>query len=113
MVGGYYPRGGTYMAYHIGRILHRRFGYECIIVRLLDENHETGVFSYPDLFCLVDFNFMVRNIGEGDILIANPSFSNLFLGPRLPGTKLMYIQDWKTYSVLLVDRNTAKVIEII
>ena len=43
---------------------------------------------------------MEHEIADDDILIANPSFSNYFFGPRLPGRKLMYIQGFNTFALL-------------
>lgn len=100
VVGAYLPNGGTYMAYHLGRILHLDFGFEVAAVGLGDERVENGIFDYDVNFPAISIAEMEQRIGDEDILLANPSFSNYFFGPRLPGRKLMYIQDFKTFALL-------------
>jgi hypothetical protein len=43
---------------------------------------------------------MERQVTEHDILIVNPSFSPQQFGWRLPGFKLSYVQDFKTFALL-------------
>jgi hypothetical protein len=100
VVGAYLPNGGTYMAYHLGRILHLDFGLEVAAVALGDERLENGLFDYDVNFPAIGIADMEQRIVDEDILVANPSFSNYFFGPRLPGRKLMYIQDFKTFALL-------------
>jgi hypothetical protein len=100
VVGAYLPNGGTYMAYHLGRILHLDFGFEVAAVALSDEGPGNGIFDYDVNFPSIGITDMERQIADGDILLVNPSFSNYFFGPRLPGRKLMYIQDFKTFTLL-------------
>lgn len=100
VVGAYIPRGGTRMAYALGRVLHERFDKEVIVVRVGDETPAHGIFDYPHQFDLIDLASMEAHITERDLLIANPSFSDHLFGPRLPGTKLMYVQDFKTFAVI-------------
>ena len=99
VMGGYIPHGGTYMAYHLGHILHLHFGYECFIVRCNEESPQ-NIFDYPMHYPIVDVAGMEKNIGKNDILIFNPSFSNHCFGLRLNCTKLMYIQGFNTYNVI-------------
>jgi hypothetical protein len=99
VMGGYIPNGGTYMAYHLGHILNRRFGYECLVVRYNDEEPQ-NVFEYPAFYPMVGLDAMEKSIGKNDILVVNPSFSHHCFGLRLECTKLMYIQDFKTFSVI-------------
>jgi len=100
VVGAYLPNGGTYMAYHLGRILHVDFGLEVAAVVLGDERLENGIFDYDVNFPAISIADMEQQIVDEDVLVANPSFSNYFFGPRLPGRKLMYIQDFKTFALL-------------
>jgi hypothetical protein len=99
-MGGYIPRGGTYMAYHVGRILYEQSGRECVIVRTGQESIGNSVFDYPCAFDTVDVNALPKCIGKDDILVINPSFSNAMMGCKVPGKKLMYVQDFKTYQVI-------------
>jgi hypothetical protein len=100
VVGAYVPNGGTYMAYHLGRILHLEFGLETIAVRVGEESRENGIFHYDVRLPNIGINEMENQITSSDILISNPSFSNHFFGLRLAGRKLMYIQDFKTFRLL-------------
>jgi hypothetical protein len=100
VVGAYLPNGGTHMAYHLGRILHLDFGLEVTAVVLGDERLENSIFDYDVNFPTINIAEMEQQIVDEDILLANPSFSNYFFGPRLPGRKLMYVQDFKTFGLL-------------
>jgi hypothetical protein len=88
------------MAYHIGRILHRDFGFEVAAVTLGDEHAGNGLFLYEVPFPAMPIAEMEQVITDCDILIANPSFSSHLFGLRLPGRKLMYVQDFKTFALL-------------
>jgi hypothetical protein len=100
VVGAYVPNGGTYMAYHLGRILYLDFGLEVAAVVLGDERFENGIFDYDVNFPAIGIADMEQQIGDKDILLASPSFSNYFFGPRLPGRKLMYVQGFNTFALL-------------
>ena len=100
VVGAYLPNGGTYMAYHLGRILHLKFGLQTVAVRVRDENGDNGIFHYDVRFHDIGISDMERRITSRDILITNPSFSNYFFGSRLAGRKLMYIQGFNTFALL-------------
>ena len=100
VVGGYIPRGGTLMAYQLGRILHEHFGMECRIVTVGDESSSSSVFRYEKVFESIPLAQLAESIGPQDILIANPSFSNHLFGFRLNCVKLMYVQGYSTYSCI-------------
>jgi hypothetical protein len=100
VVGAYIPNGGTYMTYHLGRILHLDFGLEVAAVALGDERFESGIFNYDVNFPAIGIAEMEQQITDRDFLLANPSFSNHFFGPRLPGRKLMYVQGFNTFALL-------------
>ena len=94
---GYYPAGGTYMAYHVGRILHQFFGCE---VYCVGERPADSLFHYAvDLPAVSESDFLQR-CGADDLLLCNPSFSSLQFGLRLPCRKLSYIQGIRTFAVL-------------
>ena len=44
----YIPNGGTFMAYHLGRILHQEFGFNAFAVG--DERADNGIFDYDPVF---------------------------------------------------------------
>src|SRR5215471_18297610 len=100
VVGAYLPNGGTHMTYHLGRILHLDFGLAVAVVALGEERIENGIFNYAANFPTIGVTEMEQQIVNGDILVANPSFSSYFFGPRLPGRKLMYIQGFNTFALL-------------
>lgn len=94
---GYCPAGGTYMAYHVGRILHQYFGCEvcCVGERPLD-----SMFHYAVEFPTVSEADFLQLCGADDLLVCNPSFSSQQFGLRLPCRKLSYIQGIRTFAVL-------------
>jgi glycosyl transferase family 1 len=94
------PYGGTYMAYHLGRMLQLDFGWEVMAVTVDRERRENSVQEYDVVFPTMNLDAMEQAITEHDILIANPSFSYLWFGPRLPGRKLMYIQHFNSFKLL-------------
>ena len=103
VVEGYVPNGGTYMAYHVARILHVDFGYDVRIVTAeCGGGHEPipGMFHYDPVFPCVALEGCEDLIREDDVLICNPSFSSLNLGLKVRGRKLMYAQGFTTFSVL-------------
>jgi len=100
VVGAYLPNGGTYMAYHIGRILELDFGIQAIAVRVADESPDHGIQNYDLRMPQVSLAQMERDIAADDVLVVNPSFSPHQFGWRLPGFKLSYVQDFKTFALL-------------
>jgi glycosyltransferase involved in cell wall biosynthesis len=100
VIGAHLPNGGTYMAYHIGRILQRDFGIHAIAVRMADESADHGIQIYDPPLPQVSLAEMERTISADDILVVNPSFSPHQFGWRLPGFKLSYVQDFKTFALL-------------
>ncbi|MCF3936484.1 glycosyltransferase [Acuticoccus sp. M5D2P5] len=100
IVGAYIPNGGTLMAYDVGRILHHDFGYSPVAVATGDHGPDNGIFHYPDPFPSIGIDEMLGVAEADDILLCNPSFSNNGFGLRFPGRKIMYVQDFKTFSLL-------------
>jgi glycosyltransferase involved in cell wall biosynthesis len=100
VIGAYLPNGGTLMAYHIGRILERDFGIRAIAVTLGAEGFDDGVHAYDLRMPAMTVADMEAQITPRDLLIVNPSFSPHQFGWRLPGTKLSYVQDFKTFALL-------------
>lgn len=92
VAGGYLPRGGGYMAYHLGRIVAERFDRRCRVVTLKGESAGHGRWQYPEVYEAVSREEMESAITDDDLLIANPSFSANQFGVRLRGRKLMYVQ---------------------
>ena len=100
VIGAYLPNGGTWMAYHLGRILQRDFGIPAIAVSVGEENADHGIHAYDLRMPLVSQQQMECDITDDDILIVNPSFSSQCFGWRLPGFKLCYVQGFSTYPLL-------------
>jgi hypothetical protein len=100
VVGAYVPNGGTYMAYHIGRILQLDFGLNVIAVTLGDEHEKNQRFAYDVVLPAMPIAEMEKGITDCDVLIASPSFSGHLFGLRLPGRKLMYVQGFNTFALL-------------
>lgn len=103
VVGAYIPNGGTFMAYHLGKILQEDFGFTAVAVRSAFEapgGSENGIFDYDPVFPSVCEDEMVASITDQDVLIANPSFSPHAFGFRCRGRKVMYIQGFTTFNLL-------------
>jgi Glycosyl transferases group 1 len=100
VVGAYIPNGGTYMAYHVGRILHFDFGIEAIAVTVGNENGDNGVHNYDLRMQTISIEDLSRTITDEDILIVNPSFSDYLFGWKLRGFKISYVQNFATYTIL-------------
>jgi hypothetical protein len=95
---GYVQRGGTYMAYHLGLVLHRHFG---LPVRVVGSPLPAAPqFDYPVVFPVVGHEEFVAGCGADDLLICNPSFSHHMFGLTLPCRKLSYVQGVATFSYL-------------
>lgn len=98
VVGARIPTGGAFMAYHLGRILHLHFGYDFYDVEVIAPG--PSIFTYDIPIIGVTLPVMEQSITPDDVLIANPSFSSHLFGLRLMGKKIMYIQDFKTFTIL-------------
>lgn len=94
---GYIQAGGTYMAYHIGRVLHQYFGAEVFVV---GSRPDKLMFSYPVDFQTIPQDVFETRVTADDLLICNPSFSDQQFGLRLPCRKLSYVQNVCTFKVL-------------
>jgi hypothetical protein len=99
VVDGYFPAGGTYMAYHVGRIVHRHFGYECRVVLLGGKSRDQR-FEYPSRFETVGLGRLEHQLKPEDLLIVTPSLAHHTIDLQAPCRKLMYIQGFNTYKVL-------------
>jgi hypothetical protein len=100
VIGAYVPNGGTLMAYHLGRILERDFGIPAHAVAVGEETVNNAIHDYDLRMPQVSLEQMEGEIGADDILIVNPSFSSSQFGWRLPGFKISYVQDFKTFALL-------------
>lgn len=98
IVGARIPTGGAYMAYHIGRLLSRHFGYDPVDVQVTEVG--PALFEYDTPMPTITGGEMERAISEEDVLVVNPSFSQFLYGLRLPGRKIMYVQDFRTFLLL-------------
>lgn len=98
IAGAKIPTGGAYMAYHIGRMLHVYFGYELVDVHIY--NTGNPIFTYDVPIRTVSIREMEQTIHADDVMVVNPSFSQFLFGLRLPGKKIMYIQDFRTFLLL-------------
>ena len=93
------PRGGAYMAYHIGRLIHQQSGHPLIHVPIT--NIKGDIFDYDVPMTTIPGEHVRQSLTAQDIFICNPSAaSSPQFGLRLPGKKIMYIQDFRTYAYL-------------
>ena len=100
VVGAHMPNGGTYMAYHLGRILERDFGIPAVAVQMGAETADNRILDYDLRMPVVTCAAMESEITDRDILIVNPSFSSHQFGWRLPGLKICYVQGFTTFALL-------------
>jgi glycosyltransferase involved in cell wall biosynthesis len=98
VAGALIPTGGAYMAYRIGRLVARRFGYELVDVHVYDIEGE--IFDYDTPIRTITIQELEKVITAEDVLIANPSFSQFLFGLLLPGKKIMYLQGFYTFMLL-------------
>lgn len=100
VVGAYLPNGGTRMAYALGCILERDFGIPAVAVQIAGEAPLHDIHAYDLRMPQIGLAQMEAEIGEDDVLVANPSFSPHQFGMRLPGFKLCYVQGFNTFGLL-------------
>jgi len=98
VVGAYVPRGGAYMAYHVGLILGRRLDLAAYAVQVGEESSDRGIFDYPEEFPSVPIDDLLTIATPGDVLVCNPLWSRRMLGLRFPGRSVMYVQHVSTYA---------------
>jgi len=91
VIGALIPRGGTFMAYHIGLILAQEFGYEVMNVQIREQPLPPQ-FKYELIPPTINIGQMEQSITDDDVLVVNPSFSHFMFGLRLPGRKICYVQ---------------------
>jgi len=101
IVGAYGQVGASIMSYHLALLIHQHFHFECIIIK----NHkneicQNNIIDHPVEFSSITFEQLEQTISENDYLISNPKNSHRFLGARLPGKKLMYVQSYTTFDLL-------------
>jgi glycosyltransferase involved in cell wall biosynthesis len=100
VVGAYVPNGGTIMAYELGRILQRDFGFQALAVATATDNVNAGTHVYELPMPSVSQDDMLRHATRDDVVIVNPSFSDQLLGWRTPAFKVCYVQHFNTFQVL-------------
>lgn len=100
VLGAHLPCGGTYMAYHVGVILHRWWAYRLVATTFDSEPEGHGVWEYDVPFATIGMTAMQEGATKDDVLIANPSFSNQLLGLGFPGKTIMYVQGITSFSVI-------------
>lgn len=98
VAGALVPTGGAYMAYHIGRLLHLNFGYELIDVHI--HPVESTIFHYDTAVKTITVSELEKTATKDDVLVVNPSYSQFLFGLTLPGRKIMYVQDFRTFLLL-------------
>lgn len=101
IVGAYGQVGASIMSYHLALLIHQHFHFECIVIK----NHknevcQNNIINHPIEFSSITFEQLEQRICESDYLISNPKNSHRFLGARLPGKKLMYVQAYTTFDIL-------------
>jgi hypothetical protein len=98
IVGATLPAGGAFMAYHVGRILHKLTGFELVDVQVKEA--PLTAFTYDIPMQALPLAQLKATITDRDFLIANPSFSYNLFGLTVAGKKIMYAQDFRTFAFL-------------
>jgi hypothetical protein len=88
------------MAYHLGRILERDFGFHAIAVATAEDRADAGINAYDLRMPLLSQEEMLRQATGDDVVIVNPSFSDQLFGWRTPAFKISYVQGFTTFPVL-------------
>jgi len=88
------------MAYHVGRIVAARLGFEPVAVQVRRETAADSYFEYPGRMDSLQLAALADTATADDVLVCNPSFSDLQLGTAFPGRSLMYVQGVNTYRVI-------------
>lgn len=99
MLNAYARNGGSYMLYHVGRVIARDFGVTTIAV-MNSEREGRGEFVYDTDMQVIHRAALEREISDDDFLIMGPSFSHRWYGWQLPGFKLCYVQGFSTFRLL-------------
>lgn len=88
------------MADHVGLIAAECINGEAVIVTTGSEPDTPPLFTCSEEMRYIKLDDLLKIADSDDALVMNPSFSSLWLGPRFPGFKLMYVQGYSTYGVL-------------
>jgi glycosyltransferase involved in cell wall biosynthesis len=88
------------MAYHLGRILERDFGFHAIAVATPEDRADAGIHVYDLRMPSVSREEMLGQATGEDVVIVNPSFSDQLFGWRTPAFKISYVQGFTTFPLL-------------
>src|ERR1700722_7481965 len=99
VLNAYAHNGGSYMLYHVGRVIARDFGVTTIAVVNSEQGREGG-FIYDTDMPIIGHVALEREITDDDVLIMGPSFSHRGYGWQLPGFKICYLQGFSTFRLL-------------
>ena len=88
------------MAYELGRILERDFGFRAIAVATANDDAGVGTHVYDLPMPIVSQAEMLGQATRDDVVIVNPSFSDKLFGWRTPAFKICYVQAFHTYPLL-------------
>lgn len=70
VVCGYRKSGGSYMPYHLGRILHENFGRPCFVVDDLPRD-PNRFWEYPIEFESISIEQMEQRVTGDDVIVTN------------------------------------------
>lgn len=88
------------MAHWIGRIAAESFGFEPVCVAVWEDASGPRMYGDPAMPTTVPLADLARIATADDLLICNPSFSNLGLGRIFPGRSICYVQGLRTFELL-------------
>lgn len=88
VLNGYSSGGAHFIDYHVGWVLFRHFGFDCVVV----QNSSETPFEYPEPFRQISLDDYFRTVADNDITVTTAGASSLELSRKVPGLKLMYVQ---------------------
>lgn len=96
IVGAYLAYGGTYMVYHLGRILEKCFGMEAIAVSQVGETaaaaQQASIFPYDLAMPSIPLAELALHATPDDILVSCDIGAKYMIGWNFPGKKISYVQ---------------------
>lgn len=103
ILGGYSLAGNGLICYRLTRLLHTRFGHDCVIVAAQpNQTYENSapLFQHPVRYESISVDELASVVTSEDLFISNPANSRHFFGGRLPCRKIMYVQSYTTFNIL-------------
>ena len=100
VVGSYIPNGGTFISHSLGEVVQDHFGFKFVSVAVTDHGPATSPFDYRHTPHVISLDEMSAQSTPSDLVIFNPSFSDLAIPLRTAAQTLCYVQGFTTFPLL-------------